>query len=87
MKKIYLIILGPDTDKNFVLNRINAIGENITFWENHILVSSDKVTASELYNEIVGTGENKTMVILDLNQHPGYWGYANKSIWTWIDEH
>lgn len=88
MRKIYLIILGPSVDKDFLIQRIRDLGDVYIVYGNNVFVSSTLNTAQEVYNAIVTEGmEDQTSVILDLGSHPDYWGYTKKELWTWINEH
>lgn len=88
MRKIYLIILGPDVDKDFLIQRIRGLGDIYVVFGNNVFVSSDRETAQDVYNAIV-TEEmgQQTSVVLDLGSTPGYWGYTKKELWTWLSEH
>lgn len=88
MRKIYLIILGPSVDKDFLIQRIRDLGDVYVVFGNNVFVSSNLNTAQEVYNAIVSSEmEEQTSVILDLGSHPGYWGYTKKDLWSWINEH
>lgn len=88
MKKIYLIILGPSVDKDFLIQRIRDLGDVYVVFGNNVFVSSNLNTAQDVYNAIVSSEmEEQTSVILDLGTHPGYWGYTKKDLWSWINEH
>ena len=88
MRRIYLIILGPSVDKDFLIQKIRELGDVFIVFGNNIFVSSTLNTAQEVYDSIVTSGmEEQTSVILDLGTHPGYWGYTKKELWTWINDH
>lgn len=84
MKKLFLIMLGPETDKKLIIPRVREIGDNYVFWERHILVFSDFDQPSELYDRLIGEEDNMQMIIFAMNENPKYWGYANKGLWEWL---
>ena len=88
MRKIFLIILGPNADKDFLLQRIRDLGDVYIVFGNSIFVSSLYDTAQEVYNAIIGeSGQQQTSVVLDLGTNPGYWGYTKRELWTWLNSH
>lgn len=88
MRKIYLIILGPNVDKDILIQKIRELGDVFIVFGNNIFVSSTLNTAQEVYDSIVTSGmEEQTSVILDLGTRPGYWGYTKKELWAWINDH
>lgn len=88
MRKIFLIILGPNADKDFLLQRIRDLGDVYIVFGSSIFVSSSYDTAQEVYNAIIGeSGQQQTSVVLDLGTNPGYWGYTKRELWTWLNSH
>lgn len=88
MRKIYLVILGPDVDKDLLIQRIRDLGDVFIVFGNNVFVSSGLNTAQAVYNAII-TDEigQQTSVVLDLGENPEYWGYTKKELWTWLDGH
>lgn len=86
MKKLYIIILGPETDKDLLSTRIKELGDSYAFWDRHFLLSSEITSSTNLYNRLVGDDGDKQIVVFALNDNPEYWGYANKGLWTWLKE-
>lgn len=88
MRKIFLIILGPNADKDFLIQRIRNLGDVYMVFGSSIFVSSSYDTAQEVYNAIIGeSGQQQTSVVLDLGTNPGYWGYTKRELWTWLNSH
>lgn len=88
MRRIFLIILGPDVDKDLLIQRIRALGDIYVVFGNNVFVSSERATAQEVYNSIINDEmDQQTSVVLDLGSQPGYWGYTKRELWTWLDEH
>lgn len=88
MRKIYLIILGPDVDKDLLIQRIRTLGEIFIVFGNNVFVSSDRENAQRVYNAIVNEEiGQQTSIVLDLGSNPGYWGYTKKELWTWLESH
>lgn len=88
MRKIYLVILGPNVDKEILIQHIRDLGDIFIVFGNNVFVSSTLNTAQEVYDAIVTTEmEDQTSVILDLGVRPSYWGYTKKELWSWINEH
>ena len=88
MRRIYLIILGPDVDKDLLIQRIRGLGDVFVVFGNNVFVSSDRETAQDVYNAIVTEDMGQqTSVVLDLGSTPGYWGYTKKELWAWLKEH
>lgn len=88
MRKIYLIILGPEVDKDLLIQRIRGLGDIYVVYGNNVFVSSDKETVQDVYNAILSeeTGQI-TSVVLDLGTAPNYWGYTKKELWAWLNDH
>ena len=88
MRRIYLIILGPDVDKDLLIQRIRSLGDVYVVFGNNVFVSSERNSAQEVYNAIINDEiGQQTSVVLDLGPNPGYWGYTKKELWSWLDEH
>ena len=88
MRRIYLIILGPDVNKDLLIQRIRALGEVYVVFGNNVFVSSESESAQDVYNAMI-TEEmgQQTSVVLDLGTRPGYWGYTKKELWAWLNSH
>ncbi|MBQ8715756.1 MAG: hypothetical protein IJ552_11235 [Prevotella sp.] len=89
MRKIYLIILGPNVKTEEVVARIQALGENYNFFTNQYLLQSQLDTSQEIYDYLIGGkgSEDQYIVIFNLEDHPKYWGFAKKELWSWLSEH
>lgn len=88
MRKIFLIILGPNADKDLLIQRIRDLGDIYIVFGSNIFVSSLYNTAQEVYNAIIGeSAQQQTSVVLDLGTNPGYWGYTKRELWTWLNSH
>lgn len=88
MKKIFIIILGPNVKTDEVVARIQTLGENYNFFTNQYLLYSQMETSQEVYDYLIGgkNHENQYIVIFNLEE-PKYWGFAKKELWTWLSEH
>lgn len=88
MRRIYLIVLGSDVDKDLLIQQIRTLGDIYVVFGNNVFVSSELNSAQEVYNTIV-TEEmgQQTSVVLDLGPNPDYWGYTKKELWSWLNEH
>ena len=88
MRKIYLIILGPSSDKDLLIQRIKTLGDTYIVFGNNIFVSSFYDSAKDVYNAIIGeAAEQQASVVLDLGTNPGYWGYTRRELWSWLNSH
>lgn len=88
MRKIYLIILGPNVDKEILIQRIRDLGDIYTVFGNNVFVSSTLDSAQDVYDAIVTKEmDEQTSVILDLGTNPSYWGYTKKELWSWLNNH
>lgn len=88
MRKIFLILLGPNADKDLLIQRIRDLGDVYIVFGSNIFVSSLYNTAQEVYNAIIGeSAQQQTSVVLDLGTNPGYWGYTKRELWTWLNSH
>ena len=88
MRQIYLIILGPDVDKDLLIQCIRDLGDVYGVFGSNVFVSSELDSAQDVYNAIV-TDEmgQQTSVVLDLGTEPGYWGYTKRELWSWLETH
>lgn len=88
MKKIYLIILGPDVEKENLIQRIKGMGDVYVVFGNNVFVCSEKETAQDIYTAIATNDiGQQTSVVLDLGSTPKYWGYTKKELWAWFKKH
>ncbi len=88
MRKIYLVILGSDVNKDLLIQRIRELGDTYVVFGNNVFLSSELESAQDVYNAMI-TEElgQQTSVVLDLGTRPGYWGYTKKELWAWFDSH
>lgn len=85
----YLIIYNSDASSDILKDRIKNLGEYYNLFQNSWLVYSYLQTCEAVYREIVKDDlTTKHIVVFSINSIPNsYWGYANKALWKWLDEH
>ena len=87
MRKLYLIIVEPDSTPLAMRERIQNIGNVYRLYDSY-LVSSDIRSAEELYNSIVRQDFNSDEIVvfeLPLDKNC-YFGYSDRDLWDWLSE-
>lgn len=89
MKNLFIIILNPNVDTSIIKRRIEDLGEYYVVYNNQYLVLSKQDDAQNVYSEIVKNDDNiiGTIVLSISTKELSYWGYADKSLWEWLDKH
>ena len=89
MKKLFLIILNPQ-ESSIIRERIESLGEYYVIYDNQYFVILDSGTANDVYTKIVKKEENISGVVVleipDINNF-NYWGYAERGLWAWLNNH
>ena len=85
MHKIYIIIIGEESDGDIMRDRIRAVGRNYAFWNNHWLVETTK-SAQEIYERLSAEPYNQVEIFVSELDNSNYYGWMNADLWDWIDE-
>lgn len=89
MKKIFIIILNPNSDTTLLRAKISEIGDYYNIYDNQYLVSLECDNAEELYNKLQTANTPPVgIVILGVSiEGLTYWGYSDKKLWSWLQSH
>ena len=89
MKNLFLIILNPNADTSIIRRRIEDLGEYYIINNNQYLVLSEHHDSQAVYSMIVKDEDSiiGTIVLSIPTTNLSYWGYADKSLWEWLDKH
>ncbi len=85
MKKVYSIVLNPDAHNEVAIERILKFEDYYKIYNHHYLVCTDK-SIKEVYEDVV---KDMTMLIVlfELTPNLNFWGYFDKALWTWLNDH
>ena len=89
MKKLFLIILNPNAETSIIKRRIVDFGVYYIIYNNQYLVLSEHNEAKDVYSAIVKDEDSiiGTIVLSMPTTNLSYWGYADKSLWEWLDKY
>lgn len=89
MKKIFIIILDPNSDSVLLRAKIGELGDYYNIYNNQYLVCLDCDTAQELYNRLQSVSAPPVgIVIFGVTiENLTFWGYSDKGLWTWLQNH
>lgn len=87
MRKLYLVIVEPDTIPVTMLERIQSIGDSYRLYDSYVIFSEIQ-TSEKLYNSIVRQDfTSAEIVVFELPINTDcYFGYSDRDLWEWLSE-